>query len=140
MRLPPVLLALLLIATAACTSREDGATPAEITTTTTTTVPPGPPVDVELEGPITGGERDLPYNAMPEGYEARYGYTEEEWFVSGEATAYETAGALTPGRAVDGHARRHRAVHDPDARPAPRRSGGLQRHRDRRVEQRHRGS
>lgn len=49
----------------------------------------------EVEGPITGGTYDLPYLAMPEGWEEQYGYTEEEFFLSGEATGYDANGTLT---------------------------------------------
>lgn len=96
---------------AACSGADDEAADRSTTTTTTTTAtePAGPPVDLELEGPITGGQRDLPYNAMPLGFEDRYGYLEEEFFVSGTATAYTSPAPLTadgawsvePGEAAD---------------------------------------
>ena len=76
---------------AACSGAGDDAAEPTITTTASA----GPPVDVKLEGPITGGQRDLPYNAMPLGFEARYGYLEEEFFVSGTATAYTSSAPLT---------------------------------------------
>jgi len=91
------LVTLLVVLTAACSSGgSDAASDGTAQpSSTSTTVPLGPPVDVTIDGPVTGGKRDLPYNAMPEGFEDRYGYTEEEWFVSGEATAFEPSGALT---------------------------------------------
>lgn len=67
----------------------------EATDSTTTTEPAGPPVTLTLEGPITGGARDLPYNAMPLGFEDQYDYLEDEYFVSGTATAYTSADPLT---------------------------------------------
>ena len=98
MSLPRGFLVTVILATAACSSSSDDAAPdggRSSSTTAAVTVPLGPPVAVELEGPITGGQRDLPYNAMPEGFEEQYGYTEEEWFVSGEATSYTASGPLT---------------------------------------------
>lgn len=53
----------------------------------------------EVSEPITGGERGVPYNPMPEGFAERYGYVEEELFVSGEVTAYAPDGDL----GADGH-------------------------------------
>lgn len=110
---------------AACSGGDDDAADRSTTTTsTTTTRPAGPPVDVELEGPITGGQRDLPYNAMPLGFEDRYGYLEEEYFVSGTATAYTSPAPLTadgawavePGEAADYTTRIIvRQPEDPDA-------------------------
>jgi hypothetical protein len=56
-------------------------------------------VDVaKVEGPITGGKYDVPYLGMPEGWDAKYGYTEEEYFLSGTAGAYSADGTL----AMDG--------------------------------------
>ena len=70
----------LLMASPACSSDDDAGSS---TTSTSATDGSGPPVAVTVEGPITGGQRDLPYNAMPEGFEAEYDYREEEWFLSG---------------------------------------------------------
>ena len=88
-------------ALAACTS-DDGATPA------TTTDAPAPSAaarslaarlesvpKAEVEGPVTGGKYGIPYLAMPEGWEQDYGYTEEEYFVSGDASSYAVDGTLT---------------------------------------------
>ena len=73
-------------ATACSSDGSEGATaPGEDAAPTTE---PAPLPD-GLEGPITGGTYDLPYLAMPEGWEDEYGYTEEEFFLSGEATSYE---------------------------------------------------
>jgi hypothetical protein len=61
------------------------------------TARPVPGADVArptVTGPVTGGTRDKPFNAMPAALAARYGYVEEEYFLSGEATAYQPAGAL----------------------------------------------
>lgn len=53
------------------------------------------PADVEVTGPVTGGIRNVPYNPLPEDLAEEYDYVEAEYFVAGEATAYEPAGALT---------------------------------------------
>lgn len=45
-----------------------------------------------VTGPITGGQYDQPFNAMQDGLAEEYGYVEEEFFVEGEATAYEPDG------------------------------------------------
>jgi hypothetical protein len=39
----------------------------------------------KLIGPISGGRRGEPFSAMPEGLASEYGYTEEEYFVQGDA-------------------------------------------------------
>lgn len=94
----------------ACSGADDErADDTRASTTTTATEPAGPPVDVDLEGPVTGGERDLPYNAMPADFESRYAYLEEEYFVAGTATAYtataplaaDGAWSLEPGPTAD---------------------------------------
>jgi Alpha/beta hydrolase domain len=46
-----------------------------------------------VEGPITGGAYDLPFNPMPSRLADDYGYVEDEYFISGEATAYSADGA-----------------------------------------------
>lgn len=46
----------------------------------------------EIEGPITGGAYDLPFNPMPARLADEHGYTEDEYFVSGDATAFRAAG------------------------------------------------
>ncbi len=96
MSLPRALLVALALTSAACSANlgEPISGAGDPSTTTPGTVPPEPRVAVELEGPITGGERDVLYNAMPKGFEAHFDYTEEEWFVSGEATAFEVDGSL----------------------------------------------
>ena len=87
--------ALVVLLAAGCTDG-DGARGSATTTTTTTSTSQsaGPPVAIELEGPITEGERGGPYNAMPEGFEEDYDYVEDEYFVSGTATSFDPAGAL----------------------------------------------
>jgi hypothetical protein len=47
-----------------------------------------------VTGPITGGE-GAPFNAMPDAAAQGSGYVEEEFFLDGEATAYEAEGELT---------------------------------------------
>lgn len=49
----------------------------------------------EVSGPVTGGKYDVPYLGMPEAWFDRYGYTEEEFFLSGDATAYSADGTLS---------------------------------------------
>ncbi len=67
--------------------------------TTTTAGPLAERLDAvpaaKVEGPITGGKYDIPYLAMPAGWEDTYGYTEEEYFLSGDATAYSAKGTLS---------------------------------------------
>ncbi len=46
-----------------------------------------------ITGPITGGRRGQPFNAMPRPLAAERGYVEDEYFISGEATAYSPGGA-----------------------------------------------
>lgn len=56
---------------------------------------PVPGADVArptVTGPVTGGTHGQPFNAMPSGLAERYGYVEEEFFLEGEATAYELQG------------------------------------------------
>ena len=48
-----------------------------------------------VEGPVTGGERGLPYNAMPDGMAEEFGYREDEYLVSGTATSYTGDALLT---------------------------------------------
>jgi hypothetical protein len=58
---------------------------------------PAPGADVgrpSVTGPVTGGSRDQPFNAMPPRLAERYGYVEEEYVLEGEATAYRPAGEL----------------------------------------------
>jgi hypothetical protein len=90
-RLPlATLLAVALLAVACTDDGIHGGEPA----TATTAAPAGPPVALELDGPISGGTRDLAYNAMPEGFEQQYDYREDEYFVSGTATAYTSSEPL----------------------------------------------
>lgn len=45
-------------------------------------------------GPLDGGRLGLPFNPMPARLAEEYGYVEEEYLVSGDATAFSGAGAL----------------------------------------------
>lgn len=49
----------------------------------------------KVTGPVTGGKYGIPYLAMPAGWEQQYGYTEHEYFISGDAQAYGVDGALS---------------------------------------------
>ncbi|MGN6694445.1 MAG: alpha/beta hydrolase domain-containing protein [Aquihabitans sp.] len=95
---------LLLAAVAGCTSETSGGEGSS----TSTTAAPGPSKEAEalatrleaipkakVEGPITGGKYDVPYLGMPEAWFGEYGYTEDEYFLSGDATAYEAKGTLS---------------------------------------------
>ena len=56
---------------------------------------PVPGADVAqptVTGPITGGTQGQPFNAMPSELAERSGYVEEEYFLDGEATAYQAQG------------------------------------------------
>jgi hypothetical protein len=58
---------------------------------------PVPGADVArptVTGPVTGGTHERPFNAMPASLAERYEYVEEEYFLEGEATAYEPEGEL----------------------------------------------
>jgi hypothetical protein len=81
-----------------CSSSSDDDDADETTTTTT-----DPRLELaapsEVTGPIEGGTYGVPYLAMPQGWEEEYGYTEEEWFVGGDATSYASDTPLaTDGR------------------------------------------
>ena len=69
---------------------ENGST---ATPTTTRIAAPNSPVAVPtVAGPVTGGEPDVPVNAMPTEFAKQYGYAEKEYYFSGRATAYEADG------------------------------------------------
>jgi hypothetical protein len=56
---------------------------------------PVPGADVAkptVTGPVTGGQQDGPWMAMPADVADEGGYVEEEYFISGDATAYEVQG------------------------------------------------
>lgn len=58
---------------------------------------PVPGADVArptVTGPITGGTKGEPFNAMPTALAESSGYVEEEYFLEGEATAYQPEGEL----------------------------------------------
>jgi hypothetical protein len=58
---------------------------------------PVPGADVArptVTGPVTGGAQGQPFNAMPPSIAERYDYVEEEFFLDGEATAYQPEGEL----------------------------------------------
>nr|WP_249420499.1 alpha/beta hydrolase domain-containing protein [Rhabdothermincola salaria] len=85
------------LALGACSGDDEGTsgtTAGEETSEPTTTLVA--PADVSVAGPITGGARRVPYNPMPLGLADEYGYTEEEYFVSGDAASYVPAGELAP--------------------------------------------
>jgi hypothetical protein len=98
--------ALLVTALAGCSSSSDGGaatttTRADSTTTTTaggTGSGRDPRLDLrgpdQVTGPITGGDYGIPYLAMPPEWQDRYGYTEEEYFLSGDAVSYGVDGEL----------------------------------------------
>ncbi len=46
-----------------------------------------------ISGPVTGGVRGQPFNAMPHALAEQHGYIEEEYFISGQATAYSSSGS-----------------------------------------------
>ena len=98
-----VVAALAALLAGACSSGEDdgGGTSSSTAPTTSapapTTTAPGAGVTAPtaVEGPIEGGRYGVPYNPMPTRLTDEYGYVEEEWFVSGQATSYEPVGELT---------------------------------------------
>src|SRR4029450_7227449 len=117
-----------------------------------------------LSSDVPAGERGRPFTAATFDL-AHVEYVEEEWFLRGDARAYTvaTGSALTgdgrwsvehadaqtfttrprgrgpPGRrSLVGRARGRPTVHDAPARPPPRRSRPVRRHRRARVAQRER--
>ena len=96
---------LLAAAVAGCTS-DSGSDGSAKTTTTTSIAGPSTEAkalatrlesvpEAEVTGPVTGGKYDVPYLGMPEAWFDEYGYTEEEYFISGDATAYSADGTLS---------------------------------------------
>jgi hypothetical protein len=89
-----------LVGAAGCSGDDGGgsetaSTEPASTETATTTEPPGADVAVPTAvGPIEGGEYGVPYNPMPGGLAEEFGYTEEEYFISGVATSYTPRGEL----------------------------------------------
>lgn len=45
-----------------------------------------------ITGPVEGGQYGVPFNVMPARLADEYGYEEHEYFISGEATAYQPTG------------------------------------------------
>lgn len=60
----------------------------------TTLIPAGDAPAAEVIGPVTGGEQEVPANAMPEGLADENGYSETEYFIEGEARTYDPSGPL----------------------------------------------
>jgi hypothetical protein len=63
---------------------------------TTTTAPARGSVVAHplVDGPVTGGDRGLPANPAPPEILDEYGYVEEEFFISGDATSYASTNPL----------------------------------------------
>jgi hypothetical protein len=101
--IPVVTVTVALLLGSCSSDGDDAATtttePVETETETTIAAADDPRLDLrgptEITGPIEGGQYGVPYAGMPEGWEEEYGYTEEEWFFSGDAVAYPTAEPLT---------------------------------------------
>jgi hypothetical protein len=94
-------LAAVVLAVGACSS--DGDSSSSTTTqpddvaATPTTEPRGAAVGVPTAaGPVEGGRYGVPYNVAPADLLDQYGYSESEWFLSGEATAYVADGRMRP--------------------------------------------
>jgi hypothetical protein len=74
-----------------CSSEESGST----STQPATSPPPARGTDVaspEVSGPVTGGTYDLPYNPVPARLLEQYNYRQDEYLISGTATAYQSTG------------------------------------------------
>lgn len=87
----------LTLAAAACSSGDGGGEDGDADTPAGEGAADVPGEDVArptVTGPVTGGARGGPFNAMPDGLADRYGYVEEEFFIEGEATAYRPEGEL----------------------------------------------
>ena len=48
----------------------------------------------QVIGPVTGGNPDIPMNAMLASYKSQYGYRESEYFLQGTATVVQRAGRV----------------------------------------------
>ena len=96
-RLVVASIAVMSVLGAACSSSSKPATKAS--STTAPARPATKPVNTTVAvptvtGPVTGGDPDIPMNAMLASYKSEYGYQESEYFMQGTATAYTAAGAL----------------------------------------------
>ena len=79
---------------AACSSGDDDSGEQGAAEDTPVEVPGADVAQPTVTGPITGGTQDGPWNAMPADVAEGSGYVEEEFFLEGEATAYEPQGEL----------------------------------------------
>lgn len=89
--------AALFLLAAACSGDDTGDSGAGSSTATSISAETVPGADVavpDLEGPVTGGAYGVPYNPIPPALADEFGYVEEEYFISGEATSYAADGAL----------------------------------------------
>lgn len=89
-----------LLAVAACSSDDSAGDDAEAGDegAAEETAGPVPGADVgqpTVTGPVTGGTQGHHFNEMPEGLAESHGYVEEEYFLEGEATAYESEDDLS---------------------------------------------
>jgi alpha/beta hydrolase family protein len=87
------------VALAACSSDDDGGGGDEGDDQVSEDQSSGPQrgadvAEPTVSGPVTGGERDQAFNAMPADLADEYGYVEEEFFLEGEATAFQVEGEL----------------------------------------------
>jgi hypothetical protein len=79
----------------ACSSSAKHAAPPTPTTVATPARPASATVAIPtITGPVSGGSPDIPMNAMLASYKRQYGYSENEYFISGTATAYKTVGPV----------------------------------------------
>jgi hypothetical protein len=86
-----------LLAGAACSSGGSSGDDGDAPDSEEAPAGPVPGADVArpmVTGPLTGGTRGQPFNAMPAALAERYGYVEEEYVLEGEATAYAPDGEL----------------------------------------------
>jgi len=93
------LLAIIALLVAGCSSTDDNsAEPSGSKSTASSTqdnrAKTGNAAVPEVSGPVTGGQRGVAYNPMPPDLADQYGYVEEEYFISGDATAYQADGDL----------------------------------------------
>lgn len=85
---------MLVLLSAGCSSSSKRSNPQPATTTVAPRAPSDAVAIPKVTGPVTGGTPDLPVNAMLVAYKTRYGYSENEYFIEGTATAYRPRGAL----------------------------------------------
>ena len=77
---------------ATSTTAASSATPGPVAQGTTLTYDQ-PGLATKVQGPVSGGHYGIPYLALPKGVAAKHDYTEDEYFLTGTAHAYDVENA-----------------------------------------------